>query len=664
MSGGPIPQIVKFYDLQTFYNNVNNPTVLTNPISLNEFRGCDMIVSSGSSPAVLSYSYTGSVQTLTIPAGVTSVNIKVWGADGGSGGYYSYSSAYSPGGYGGYSEGDLSVSGGDTLYIYVGGRGYNWYQNGGSEGHNGTLTHGTPSQSEVAYGGWGGGTGFGQGGRATKYGMAGGGAASHIRLNGTSLSNRKIIAGGGGGGGNSQSSSIRSGGGAGGGSSGQTMATSTQYVGRSAGVGGGTSAGTNNAASWSSTMDGNATNTAYSHNYLQGGGGGGYYGGGQWDNSSGGGGGSGWIGGVTSGLMHMGNSGSKPANPANVNPLTGDVDGLKHGYIIVSYGTPPTLSTVPTGVAPISIDSVFKGRSFADMSPTMTLTAVGSSGGQVVDGSSTADTYLNVTFISTEPTSDFDIDSITETNGGITLFTKVSAKEYTIRFTPNDLISETAHTIDVNQGAYTNNKTTLGCQNNAATQFNWTYQISTAYEFGLKNTAGSYEISGSLQNETPSFSGYNFTSLTNFGINWSSYSMGSKFLFVRPGKIYAVGVQNHYGGKITIFNPDGTNNPGATEIDVIGTGTTSNSINIKYTTLSTPISVAGGSQYRVIFKNTTGGYGYFWGKEFDFTNTTSGNISWLGGSYKPTLASSTTPALTGNLTTQGYGVTDIIYAPN
>ena len=653
MSGGPIPTTnITFSALQTFYNNVNNPTDLANPIGLGEFRGC-VLATSGSS-ADISFSYTGSVQTYTIPAGITSINIKVWAADGGSGGYYSYSSAYSPGGFGGYAEGDLAVSGGQTVYIYVGGRGYNWYS-GGSTGYNGTLNQ--PSSSSSASGGWGGGNGYGQGGRCSLYGMAGGGAASHIRLGGTSSGNRKIIAGGGGGGGNSSSGSSRSGGGAGGGTNGETMSTSTQYGNRAAGVGGKTYAGTNAIGSWSSNMDGNAWYNAGSHQNLQGGGGGGYYGGGQNANSTGSGGGSGWIGGVTNGLMHMGNSGSKPANPASANPLTGDIDGLKHGYIKISYNN-QTITTVPTGGASISIDSVFKGVNFTDMSPSMTLTAVGSSGSGVGDGDSTGDTYLNLTFISTEPTSDFDINSITVTNGTKSLFASSSSTVYTVRFTPNNLTGGTSYAIYVLQGAYTNNKTTIGCQNNASTQFNWTYQSAT-YEFGLKNTSGSYTITGSLSGETPDYSGYSFTSLSGANISWAYYSMGSKFKFNVAGHIVAVGAQNYYGGYIRVF-AEGNSTVLGTAL-IAGTGSSSTAINIKYVTLSSPIAVSAGSYYRIIFKNTTGGYGYHNGSSYDLTNTTSGNISWQGGSYVGTGNSVTYPILTTNLIYNGYGVTDVIF---
>ena len=491
MSGTVNTSNISLSHLKTAYNNVNNPTHIGPDISISKFRGCELVV--GGATGNETFSYTGSVQTYTILAGVTSIHVQCWGADGGSGGYYSYSGAlaYSPGGLGAYVEGDVAVSTGQTVYIYVGGRGYNWHPNG-TTGNNGVVNAGQPGYSKYAYGGWGGGVGFGQGGRATKYGMAGGGAASHIRLDSTSLGYRQIIAGGGGGGGNSQSSTIRSGGGAGGGSPnsgghGETMNTSTQFYSRAAGVGGASTAGTNSAGSWSSNMDGNAHYNKYSHNNLQGGGGGGYYGGGQRDNSTGSGGGSSYIGGgaVTNGLMYMGTSTpSEHTNPSNANPLTGDIDNLKHGYIKISYGS-QTLSNVPAS-GPISIDSDFKGKTFINMAPSMEITA------GIANNHETPNASTTITFTSTEPTSDFDASSITINMGTLSIpqFTDSLVnggyKIFTSTLTFDQTSPPNPHTIDVLAGAYTNSKTSIGCQNTASALYTITYQTGFDQTWNLK----------------------------------------------------------------------------------------------------------------------------------------------------------------------------------
>lgn len=250
------------------------------------------------------FSYTGSQQTFTVPSGVTTITIKMWGAQGGSGGYYSNLSYCSTGGKGGYSTGILSVNAGNSVYVYVGGQGE------GFESCN-TKMQDLPQNS----GGWnGGGDGFGG-----RYPGTSGGGASDIRYGGTSISNRKIVAGGGGGGGNSQSSTKLSNGGAGGGTSGETMASSTQYSSRTPGSGATQSSGNSSGVG------------SFANQNLSGGGGGGYYGGGNGNNSTGGGGGSGYIGGVSDGSTITGNA-SMP------DPDGGTMTGREgNGVIIITW---------------------------------------------------------------------------------------------------------------------------------------------------------------------------------------------------------------------------------------------------------------------------------------------------------------------------------------
>jgi hypothetical protein len=110
--------------------------------------------------AVSDYAFTGAEQTWISPV-TGNVTLEVWGAQGGGGNS----------GLGGYARGTLSVAKGDTLHVFVGER---------------------PSGST---GGWNG------GGSSFPYNDSvgsGGGGASDIRLGGTALSNRIIVAGGGG----------------------------------------------------------------------------------------------------------------------------------------------------------------------------------------------------------------------------------------------------------------------------------------------------------------------------------------------------------------------------------------------------------------------------------------------------------------------------------
>ncbi|MFM7667931.1 MAG: glycine-rich protein, partial [Bacteroidota bacterium] len=194
------------------------------------------------------FNFTGSVQTWTVPAGVTSVNLSVAGAKGGG----------SNGGNGAViNKNCFTVTPGQVLNIYVGGTG----------------TQGANS------GGWnGGGTGHNSTG-STTYRSWGGGGASDIRIGGTALANRVIVAGGGGG--KSGGSSPVCGGAA---NCNNGAAGCNTY---GAGGGGGTqTAGGNGGAPWSGTPPGGSAGT------LGQGGQGGY-----WQTASGGGGGGGFYGG-------------------------------------------------------------------------------------------------------------------------------------------------------------------------------------------------------------------------------------------------------------------------------------------------------------------------------------------------------------------------------
>lgn len=202
------------------------------------------------------FRFTGTQQGFKVPAGVSSVSIQAYGAQGGG----STSCSINSSGAGGYSSGTLGVNAGDSLFVFVGGQ---------------------PNVSIDAQppGGYNGG---GSGERA-----GGGGGASDVRTGGISLSNRVIIAGGGGGQGIGCVA-----GGAGGGLQGGNSDGSgggTQAAGGAAGDGG-------EAGSLGQGAD--AT-------FKSGGGGGGYYGGGSASYAAGGG-GSGYVGGVTGGSTTAG----------------------------------------------------------------------------------------------------------------------------------------------------------------------------------------------------------------------------------------------------------------------------------------------------------------------------------------------------------------------
>lgn len=212
---------------------------------------------------------TGADQTWVVPAGVTSIFAKLWGAGGGPGraGGWSYGA---DGGGGGHTRGLLSVTPGTSLTVRVGSGGASptfGYSFGGGGGAS--------VNSDVVYAGQGGG-------------------GTYI-FNG---SNPLLIAGGGGGGGSSR---IWTGnvGGAGGGITGQRGESPYDSKANHAGSGGTQTAG-GSSAGGANTLGSLYLGGRSSTNSYGGGGGGGYYGGGggsysEANTMAGGGGGSGFV---------------------------------------------------------------------------------------------------------------------------------------------------------------------------------------------------------------------------------------------------------------------------------------------------------------------------------------------------------------------------------
>ena len=262
-------------------------------VALPTFQGLQVISYPG--PGSQTFSYTGSQQTFTVPSGVNTITIKVWGAQG-------WDASNNDGGRGGYATGTLSVFSGNTIYVYVGGQG---------------------SVVTAAYtamgGGWNGG-GDGRANSSYNNNVGGGGGASDVRSGGTALSNR-VIVGGGGGGANKNSQSY---GGYGGGLTGSDGGSG--YAQYPAGTGGTQSTGGSLYGAFG--IGGNATSSLTPWN---GGGGGGWYGGGVAQAHTGGGGGSGYIGGVSSSETIAGNA-TMP------NPDGGTMTGREgNGLVVISW---------------------------------------------------------------------------------------------------------------------------------------------------------------------------------------------------------------------------------------------------------------------------------------------------------------------------------------
>jgi Glycine rich protein len=198
------------------------------------------------------FNYTGDAQTWTVPAGVTEATFDLYGAMGGGVQFGDYAP-----GLGGRATATIAVTTGASIQVNVGGQGVSGFGgfNGGGDASLGCFCSG------------------------------GGGGASDIRIGGTALTDRKLVAGGGGGTGAASCSGGNEHGGPGGGLSGGPGVASCGVAG-----GGGTQDEGGTAAAPATPgqfgLGGDAGG-------IGGAGGGGWYGGGGGNDFAGGGGGSG-----------------------------------------------------------------------------------------------------------------------------------------------------------------------------------------------------------------------------------------------------------------------------------------------------------------------------------------------------------------------------------
>ena len=123
--------------------------------------------------AKTTFDYTGAAQTWTVPPDVHSATFTLFGAAGG------IASPYAFGGLGGKTKATIAVTPGESVGVFVGGRGFNTGFNGG-----------------------GGGNDSGRGGGATD-----------VRVGGSDIADRVLVAGGGGAGGTCNGASGGAGGG-------------------------------------------------------------------------------------------------------------------------------------------------------------------------------------------------------------------------------------------------------------------------------------------------------------------------------------------------------------------------------------------------------------------------------------------------------------------
>ncbi len=266
--------------------------------------------------AQVTFNYTGGVQYYTVPSGVSFAQLDIAGASGGNSGNGN------PGGKGGRVVANMAVTPGMVLNIYVGGRGHD------------------ADYSQPGYAG-----GYNGGGHGT-YGGGSGGGASDIRIGGTALSNRIVVAGAGSGGGANCGET----GSDAGGTNGANGINCGSYDSYSCGAGGTqTSGGAGASGGGANGGPGAGGNCAsggywytswlggyyyYYYYYYGGGGGSGYYGGGGGQYGCGGGGSSYPVTGATTTYL------SSVTNTGGYQ--TGD------GYVKI---TPPTITASPTTLA-------------------------------------------------------------------------------------------------------------------------------------------------------------------------------------------------------------------------------------------------------------------------------------------------------------------------
>jgi gliding motility-associated-like protein len=285
---------------------------------------CSLPYLKAQSPA--KFSYTGSVQTFTVPPCVKTIHVKAWGAGGSGGGTDSYNGA--AGGGGGFISTDLTVVPGQVLTIVVGGGG------GAGQGCVTGAGGGNPGWGNGVIDGGGGGN---SGGSGCSGGGGGGGGAAGVYNGAAPL----VVAGGAGGGsGGGQFSSGAPGGG--GGQNGNSVPGSCT----SPGISGASASG-------SGTIGGNVGG---GDGAGAGGGGGGYNGGTGGGAATGcdcgacsGGGGVSWSSGINT-VITNGN-GQTPGNNADPDLAPGaSIGGAGssnggNGFVVITFTVPTPVNT-------------------------------------------------------------------------------------------------------------------------------------------------------------------------------------------------------------------------------------------------------------------------------------------------------------------------------
>ena len=273
------------------------------------------------------------LQSWTVPAGVTSITIKVWGAGGGGAGSIYTGDQGGPGGGGGFAQATLTVTPAEELIVYIGDGGALGTITSALGGGGGGLTGVFRSETPLIIAGAGGGGGSGADGTGgAEDGGPGGGGGGDTGLDGVSAS---ASGGGNGGTGGSQSDGGLGGTGTTGTDGGKGDTGGTYNGGAGANVAGGTGGGAVGGSLYGGHSGAGSVTSADSGG--GGGGGTGYHGGGGGEAGvdstggeagGGGGGGSAYVSGTatTSTQGGSGNGGSTGGTTGGTVANSSDAD--------------------------------------------------------------------------------------------------------------------------------------------------------------------------------------------------------------------------------------------------------------------------------------------------------------------------------------------------
>jgi len=279
-------------------------------------------------PGTSTFTHTGSDELFTVPSGVSSITVKMWGAAGGGG---QGEGLQEPGGPGGYATAVISVNSGATIIVQVG-------SGGRADTVFGSKTYPNGGRGSIR----------------TGYMSGNGGGRSALFIGAAQAGDALLIAGGGGGGSGNGGGNTGNGchGGNGGGLSG--LRGHSGYITETEGQGGTQTAGGNGHVYGGQLSGADAGDgTPFGSGVNQAGGGGdGWYGGGVvYDKHQGGGGGSGYCGTGTTSCTLLGTSQypearlsyTYPPGTSDINYVTGVGQGSAaiaggNGLVVISWG--------------------------------------------------------------------------------------------------------------------------------------------------------------------------------------------------------------------------------------------------------------------------------------------------------------------------------------